>query len=194
MFTKEKSSIPTGLVWYTNMAAISLLWNTNMAAVTSCVNALFQGLKALSSSYLFGRFSQQSPGQFLTWKARYFKTPATITLYLVSRIQPKFYLDTIIKPVNTISRNAWYKLQMKMKSSGSCEIYEQDSIGVEFNWTDHDIIWKQNYHNLGISLIMKKFSGSESYFLCDLRTIMYVGYRLVDPQLLWQCYDEIHDQ
>ena len=21
-----------------------------------------------------------------------------------------------------------------------------------------------------------------------------LGYRLVDPQLLWQCYDEIHDQ
>ena len=38
---KEKSSIPTGLVWYTNMAAVLLFWNTNMAAVTSCENALF---------------------------------------------------------------------------------------------------------------------------------------------------------
>ena len=31
---------PTGLVWYTNVAAISLFWNANMAAVTSCENAL----------------------------------------------------------------------------------------------------------------------------------------------------------
>ena len=30
----------TGLVWDTNMAAISLFWNTNMATVTSCENAL----------------------------------------------------------------------------------------------------------------------------------------------------------
>ena len=29
-----------GLVWNTNMAAISLFWNTNMADVTSCENAL----------------------------------------------------------------------------------------------------------------------------------------------------------
>ena len=40
-FTQEKSSTPTGLVWNTNMAAISLLWNSNMAAVTSCENALY---------------------------------------------------------------------------------------------------------------------------------------------------------
>jgi len=40
VFTYEKSSIPTGLVWYTNMAAVPLLWNNNMAAVTSCENAL----------------------------------------------------------------------------------------------------------------------------------------------------------
>ena len=39
-FVEEKSSIPTGLSWYTNMAAVSLFWNTNMAAVTSCENAL----------------------------------------------------------------------------------------------------------------------------------------------------------
>ena len=38
VFTKEKSSIPTGLSWYTNMAAVSLLWNTNMADVTSCAH------------------------------------------------------------------------------------------------------------------------------------------------------------
>ena len=33
-------STPTGLVWDTNMVAVSLFWNTNMAAVTSCENAL----------------------------------------------------------------------------------------------------------------------------------------------------------
>ena len=35
MFTyKEKSSNPTGLAWYSNIAAVLLLWNTNMVAVT----------------------------------------------------------------------------------------------------------------------------------------------------------------
>ena len=33
---KKKSSIPTGLSWHTNMAAVSLFWNTDMVAMTSC--------------------------------------------------------------------------------------------------------------------------------------------------------------
>ena len=37
----KKIAQPTGLVWYTNMAAVSLFWNSNMAAVTSCENALY---------------------------------------------------------------------------------------------------------------------------------------------------------
>ena len=41
VFTKEKSSIPTGLSWYTNMAAVSLFWNTNMADVTSCAHTCY---------------------------------------------------------------------------------------------------------------------------------------------------------
>ena len=36
VFTKEKISTPTELVWNTNMAAVLLFWNTNMAAVTPC--------------------------------------------------------------------------------------------------------------------------------------------------------------
>ena len=44
-FTKEKSSIPTGLVWDTNMAAVSLFWETNMAAVTSCENTLYNTIQ-----------------------------------------------------------------------------------------------------------------------------------------------------
>ena len=39
-FPSEKSSVPTGLVWNTNMAAVSLFWNTNMAAL----NPLFSHL------------------------------------------------------------------------------------------------------------------------------------------------------
>ena len=35
------NSTPTGLVWYTNMATVSLFWDNNMAAVTSCENTLF---------------------------------------------------------------------------------------------------------------------------------------------------------
>ena len=41
-FAKEKSLTPTGLVWDTNMAAVSLFWDTNMAAVTSCENSLYK--------------------------------------------------------------------------------------------------------------------------------------------------------
>ena len=32
-FASEKSSTPKGLVWDTNMAAVSLFWDTNMADV-----------------------------------------------------------------------------------------------------------------------------------------------------------------
>ena len=32
----KKRAKPTGFVWNTNMAAVSLFWNPNMAAVTSC--------------------------------------------------------------------------------------------------------------------------------------------------------------
>ena len=40
-FLQNKSPTPTGLVWNTNMAAVSLFWDTNMAAVTSCENTLY---------------------------------------------------------------------------------------------------------------------------------------------------------
>ena len=39
-FTYEKNSTPTGKIWNSNMAAVSLFSNTNMAAVTSCENTL----------------------------------------------------------------------------------------------------------------------------------------------------------
>ena len=49
-FALEKSSAPTGLSWYLNVAAVSLFWKTNMAAVTSCENApyvyLYFGLRS----------------------------------------------------------------------------------------------------------------------------------------------------
>ena len=37
----RKELTPTGFVWDTNMAAVSLSWDTNMAAVTSCKNTLY---------------------------------------------------------------------------------------------------------------------------------------------------------
>ena len=37
----KKSSTSTGLVWDTNMAAVSLFWDTNMAVVTSCENTQY---------------------------------------------------------------------------------------------------------------------------------------------------------
>ena len=39
-FKLHKSSTPRGLIWDTNMAAVSLFWDTNMVAVTSCENTL----------------------------------------------------------------------------------------------------------------------------------------------------------
>ena len=47
---KKKSSTPTGLVWDTNMATISLFWDTNMATMMSCENTQ---LVALVISYTF---------------------------------------------------------------------------------------------------------------------------------------------
>jgi len=40
VFAKEKSSTPTELVWYSNMAAISMFCNTTKAPLTSSQNAL----------------------------------------------------------------------------------------------------------------------------------------------------------
>ena len=40
-WNKRKFGTPTGLVWYSNMAAGSLFWYTNMADVTSCENDLY---------------------------------------------------------------------------------------------------------------------------------------------------------
>ena len=40
-FYIRKEINSTGLVWDTNMVAVSLFWDTNMAAVTSCENTLF---------------------------------------------------------------------------------------------------------------------------------------------------------
>ena len=38
---KLKRSIPTGLSWYTNMAAVSFFWNTNTAALTESIKLTF---------------------------------------------------------------------------------------------------------------------------------------------------------
>ena len=35
VFTEENSSTPTGFIWNTNMASVSLFWDINMADVTS---------------------------------------------------------------------------------------------------------------------------------------------------------------
>ena len=40
VFALQKSSTPTGLIWDTNMADLSLLRDTNMADMTSRENAL----------------------------------------------------------------------------------------------------------------------------------------------------------
>ena len=37
-FSKQKGSTPTGLIWDTNLATISLFWDTNMMEVTSFEN------------------------------------------------------------------------------------------------------------------------------------------------------------
>ena len=46
---QRKNSTPTGLVWDTDMAAVSLFWDTSMAAVTSCENTLLKNKAGVSS-------------------------------------------------------------------------------------------------------------------------------------------------
>ena len=41
---REKSSVPTGLVWDNNMVAVSLFWDTDMANVTSCIIRLYSSM------------------------------------------------------------------------------------------------------------------------------------------------------
>ena len=41
----RKECNPTGMVWDTNMATVSLFWDTNVAAVTLCENTLFDKSK-----------------------------------------------------------------------------------------------------------------------------------------------------
>ena len=43
----RNGSTPTGLVWNSNMAAVSLFWNINMNALTSCENAHVEGTRAV---------------------------------------------------------------------------------------------------------------------------------------------------
>ena len=45
VFALQKSSTPTGLIWYTNMADFLLFRNTNMADMTSRENALLKKIK-----------------------------------------------------------------------------------------------------------------------------------------------------
>lgn len=44
--TKESLYVRKGLVWNSNMAAVSLLWNSYMAAMTPCENALQEVMTA----------------------------------------------------------------------------------------------------------------------------------------------------
>ena len=44
------------------------------------------------------------------------------------------------------------------------ESCEHDSIGVEFKWVHHDIIYKQKYFNLDILLYHKKNFSNLEYF------------------------------
>ena len=50
-FSSLKHLTPTGLVWDTNMAAVSLFWDTNMAAMTSCENTQYRYFKKYNLSF-----------------------------------------------------------------------------------------------------------------------------------------------
>ena len=53
-YLRKEFSTSKGLVWYTNMATISLFWNNNMAAETSCENTLIDliNLVKISSDFV----------------------------------------------------------------------------------------------------------------------------------------------
>ena len=76
-FAYEKSSTPTGLVWDSNMAAVSLFWDTNMAAVTSCEN----------TQYIHERRSQKQTfcRTFLFHMSCCFRRTATLRFFNILR-------------------------------------------------------------------------------------------------------------
>ena len=49
---RKESSTPTGLLWDTNVAAVSLFWDSNMATVTSCANALYCMVTIVNLTYV----------------------------------------------------------------------------------------------------------------------------------------------
>ena len=80
IFLHKKSPTPTGFVWKTNMAAVSLFWKTNMAAVTSCEYAQYvdwqknakargKGWKRLHCSSRFAQ-SDRAIKELKQWRRR----------------------------------------------------------------------------------------------------------------------------
>ena len=63
----------SGLVWDTNMAAVSLYWDTNVSAVTSCENALVLFFFLCIFDTVYFPLSVRVNRIDLTTKQRYFK-------------------------------------------------------------------------------------------------------------------------
>jgi len=73
VFTKEKSSTPTGLVWDTNMAALLFFLDTKMADMTLCEKAPLLLSKAIYFYALLAHFNSTQ----LTWVATSGRGPSS---------------------------------------------------------------------------------------------------------------------
>ena len=68
LHTKKVELARTGLIWKTNMAAVSLFWNTNIKdMVTSCKNSLFIICTSLRKKPIFGDATTHFPAK---WRLR----------------------------------------------------------------------------------------------------------------------------
>ena len=66
VFALQKSSTPTGLIWYTNMADFSLFRYTNMADMTSRENALLDYVERNCMVLIYHRLPGWSPTRLPT--------------------------------------------------------------------------------------------------------------------------------
>ena len=110
-FAYEKSATPRGLVWDTNMAAVSLFWDTNMAAVTSCENTLY-GIRIHVKFCSFNTF-------YCVW--------SIIPLHCTWKIHLSDNYNN-----NTVTILKYYFLNWKEVSVTNVDIFEKKHFSLQF--------------------------------------------------------------
>ena len=101
---ERESSTPTGLVWNTNMAAVSLFWNTSMTDMTSCENAL---LNWREITFRILDFSSLSFARELYKADTYFRV-RLLTVFVAQGSTPYYGLYVEAPP----ERGTFFRLQV----------------------------------------------------------------------------------